>query len=73
MFLQVTAYEVFGNVHVLVQTSEVTETGRAFDLLVQELIEPKVALRDGWDLAWLVAGLIQERSSERAPWHQRKD
>jgi hypothetical protein len=72
MILQVTAYEAFGSVHVLVQSVEVTETGRTYDLLIQELLEPHSELRDGWDLAWLVAGLIEARSSERAPWHERR-
>lgn len=67
MMLQVTAYEVFGQVHVLVQTSEVTAHGRSYDVIVQELVDPHRALLEPWDLAWLVAGLISDRAAERAP------
>lgn len=70
MMLQVTAYEVCGAVHVLVQTAEITESGRSWTLIVQELLEPKAPIQGSWDLAWMVARLIADRAEERADWHE---
>lgn len=68
--IQVTAYEVLGAVHVLVQATDVTDTGRSYTCLMQELLEGHGELRDAWDLVWLVATKVADRADERADWHE---
>lgn len=68
--IQVTAYEVLGAVHVLVQATDVSDTGRSYTCLMQELLEGHAPLRDAWDLVWLVASKVADRADEHADWHE---
>lgn len=69
MMIQVTAYEVLGAVHVLVQATDVSEAGRSYTLLMQELVELPHEARDSWDIVWAVARKMTERAEDHAEWH----